>query len=653
MKLRHVRVTEFQSVWDSDEFEVGDLTCLVGKNEAGKTALLQALYRLNPIHDADDLFDVTDDYPRSEVEDYRQSVESGDHEPSIVIQATFTLDSEELEPISQVFGEGALSTNELTLEKGYSNELCYQLDTDCQKALRHLGENAGQLTAGKMLTSGISSLEDVIEALKNDESTPESNELLDILSEIHESGFDTYVYERFLEPWIPKFLYFDEYYQMRGYENMEALKERIANSQLRPSDHPILGLIDLAGLDLDALMNLQRTQELVNRLEGAGNHLGRRVLQYWSQNRHLQMRFDVRPAKAGDPEGMRTGTNIWAGVYDSRHMVTTNLGTRSRGFVWFFSFLAWFSKVRREYPSLILLLDEPGLLLHGKAQEDLLRYFEHELKPTHQLIYTTHSPFMVDAQNFGRVRIVQDKGLDTLEALPREQEGTKVLTDVLEATGDSLFPLQGALGYEIYQTLFIGPNSLIVEGISDLLYLQSMSGLLETRGRQSLSERWTITPVGGASKVATFVSLIGAQRGMKIATLIDVHKEDQQTIESLYKRKLLKKSNVLTFADFTGTPEADIEDMFETKFYLSLINEEYASALTERIKPDRLNAKTPRILARLDAYFNKNPLKDNVHFNHYRPARYLSERIGQLEEHISEETLDRFDKACKQLNTLL
>ena len=43
---------------------------------------------------------------------------------------------------------------------------------------------------------------------------------------------------------------------------------------------------------------------------------------------------------------MRSGTNIWAEVYDALHMVTTELGTRSRGFVWFFSFLAW-AEVRR------------------------------------------------------------------------------------------------------------------------------------------------------------------------------------------------------------------------------------------------------------------------------------------------------------------
>lgn len=86
-------------------------------------------------------------------------------------------------------------------------------------------------------------------------------------------------------------------------------------------------------------------------------------------------------------------------------MVTTELATRSRGFVWFFSFLAWYGDVQREKQNVIILLDEPGTSLHGKAQADLLRYFEEELVPNHQLIYTTHSPFMVDSTRFDRVRI--------------------------------------------------------------------------------------------------------------------------------------------------------------------------------------------------------------------------------------------------------
>jgi hypothetical protein len=440
---------------------------------------------------------------------------------------------------------------------------------------------------------------------------------------------------------------------MRGHDNIEALKRRKAENKLEPPDHPLLGLIELARLDLDSLIAMRNTQDLKNKLQGASNHLSSQILKYWSQNKHLRMHFDVRQALPEDPEGMRAGTNIWGEVYDSKHLSSTPLGTRSAGFVWFFSFLAWYSAVKKRNEPLVLLLDEPGLSLHSKAQEDLLRYFESEIvtNPKHQLIYTTHSPFMVDPQHFDRVRIVQDKGIDTDAPLPREEDGTKVFTDVLEAGPDTLFPLQGALGYEIYQTLFIGPNSLVVEGVSDLLYIQTISGALQARSRVGLDSRWTITPVGGADKVPTFVALLGSQKNLNVATLIDFQKSSAQMVDNLYKKKLLKKSHVLTFADFTGKTEADIEDMFDDDFYLELVNGEFASALTAKVMSSALTSHAPRILARLEEYFATHPLKAGVQFNHYRPARFLAE--GSVASSIPAKTLDRFEAAFKAVNALL
>jgi len=99
MKLTGIEITDYKSVRRSNPIETGDVTCLVGKNESGKTALLQAMYRLNPIIPEEGEFDVTDDYPRSDVEDYRQQVEADEIKPSIVVEATYTLDKEEVEEI--------------------------------------------------------------------------------------------------------------------------------------------------------------------------------------------------------------------------------------------------------------------------------------------------------------------------------------------------------------------------------------------------------------------------------------------------------------------------------------------------------------------------------------------------------------------------
>ena len=655
MKLTRAQITEFQSIQDSTEIEIGDVTCLVGKNESGKTAVLQALYRLNPCIETDGLFDVTDDYPRRGVVNYRNDVEANRRNPAVVIRATYALESDDSAAVQEIFGSECLNDDEptISLHKGYSNETEFSgLAVDDHAALKHLVNAAGlpQPLTTQLLEQETAKA--MVGALSTAEQTEAAQKLMPTLQQISDSKGDVsaVIYDRILHDHIPKFLYFDEFYQMTGQDNLDALRQRVEGKVLEKPDYPLLGLIDLAGLDLNELVDPKRTEALLANLEAAENQLTQTVLTYWSQNLHLRMKFDIRQARPGDPTGMTSGMNIWGRIHDTKHMVSTALGTRSRGFVWFFSFLAWYSQLRKKGKKLILLLDEPGLSLHAKAQADLLRYFEKELKPNHQLIYTTHSPFMVDPTHFERVRIVQDLSIEPdSEELSKEQQGTQVITEVLDATPDSLFPLQGALGYQIYQTLFIGPNNLVVEGASDLLYIQTISALLEKRGKVGLSTDWTITPVGGSDKVSTFVAMIGAPEHLNVAVLLDFQKKDRQSIENLYKRKLLKKRKVLTYADYAGSNEADIEDMFSPDFYLKLVNGAFGSSvdLTD------LTGKYPRILRRLEEYLENNSLPNSAIFNHYRPARYFSDNIDSLADDLPDQELNRFKQAFEALNGLL
>lgn len=646
MKLVSARVTEYQSVIDSNPIEIGDITCLVGKNEAGKTAILRALHRLNPLVGSGD-YSVTDDYPRADVNDYELEVQKGKRQHATVATATFELSAEDMETACVLFGPDLFAGAAVGLSRGYENKT-YRIGPKVNeaKALGHLVAQTSLTPEVAATLVPVSTVEAMREALAPAEKTSAVQQLEALINEIASAnGLAQYVFDKFINPRLPKFLYFDEYYQMEGRANIEALEERKNSNTLNPSDHPLLGLIRLARLGLSELLNPARTRELKNKLEAAGNHLSKQIVKYWSQNKHLRLAFDVRPARPQDPAGMTAGTNIWGDVEDTKHRVTTELGTRSKGFVWFFSFLAWYSDQKNG--NLILLLDEPGLSLHGRAQEDLLRYFEAEIKGIHQLVYSTHSPFMVDSSRFDRVRIVQDLSLETDGDLPREQSGTKVTTDVLKATSDSLFPLQGALGYDLYQTLFVGPNSLVVEGVSDLLYLQTLSGVLERSGRQGLSAHWTITPVGGSDKVPTFVALIGSKKQLNVAVLIDYQKKDKQTIDNLWKQKLLAREKVVTFADFTAADEADIEDLFDQQFYVDVVAKEYGVAgLTVATLPPH-----SRIVVRLEKYFEANP--PAAAFNHYRPARYMAEKIASLEGSISPATLDRFEQAFQRVNALL
>lgn len=691
MRLKTVQIREFRSIWDSNSFDVGDITCLVGKNEAGKTALLEALHRLRPADGEPGEFDVTDDYPRVDVEEYRQDVEEERRRHAMVVRATFELDEEELARIAEEFGEGILEAPTVTLSKGYERHasgkcklyvgvpvdppsvarnaleafaLPEELAKECLRSADSIGGLQSFLDDWSEATdSKVKSLQAEAEALDSegaraakleearqlgpDESVEGLRERLQELAAHGDLGM--HIWGEMLQPSCPRFLYFSSYDQLAGEANIAELLKRRVNGDLKRSDRPLLGLLELARIDLEQLQTTGRTEALMAKLESAGNHLSKRVLSFWSQNRHVRMKFSLLTGRPDDPEGMSSGLNIWARVEDTKRLAATGLGTRSAGFIWFFSFLAWYSSLKKKGEPLILLLDEPGLTLHGKAQADLLRYFDAEIAecPKHQVIYTTHSPFMVDSQRFDRVRIVQDRSIDSDVDLLREEDGTKVLKEVLDAGEDSLFPLQGALGYEIHQTLFVGPNSLIVEGVSDLLYLQVMSAVLAESGKVGLDERWTITPVGGSGKVPTFVSLLRSQENLNVATLIDFQKSDRGMLESLYKKKLLKKSHVRTYADFTGTTEADVEDMFDAGFYLKLVNSEYGS----KIKVGELVGSSPRITVRLVELLKTRPLPKGAAFSHYRPARRFTEKSGSLT--VSSKTIERFEQAFEALNALL
>ncbi|HGM5020203.1 TPA: ATP-dependent endonuclease [Pseudomonas aeruginosa] len=110
------------------------------------------------------------------------------------------------------------------------------------------------------------------------------------------------------------------------------------------------------------------------------------------------------------------------------------------------------------------------------AQTDFLRYID-SLAQTHQVIYTTHSPFMINSDRLHQVRVVEDK----------PNIGTVVSDNLSGSDPKTIFPLQAALGWNIAQNLFIAKQNLLVEGVSELALLQSMSRAVEDGGGEGCS----------------------------------------------------------------------------------------------------------------------------------------------------------------------
>jgi hypothetical protein len=122
------------------------VTCLVGKNESGKTALLQALYRLNPIVERETKCDVTEDYPRLEVENYLRDVEAKTRrEHYEAITAVFALEDREVAAVNADFGDGVLTSRDVELSRGYEakNGLYVTVRVSEAVAIKTLVKKAG------------------------------------------------------------------------------------------------------------------------------------------------------------------------------------------------------------------------------------------------------------------------------------------------------------------------------------------------------------------------------------------------------------------------------------------------------------------------------------------------------------------------------
>ena len=141
MRIVKAHVTNFLSVEDSGEFRVDPVTCLVGKNEAGKSAILLALAALNPHPSTPVKLDKERDYPRRFLNEYSQRHKDKE---AVAIKTAWELDQDELEDVTDAFGPNALKSTVVTVCRRYNSlNLEWAFDTDLGAAFQHLFESHG------------------------------------------------------------------------------------------------------------------------------------------------------------------------------------------------------------------------------------------------------------------------------------------------------------------------------------------------------------------------------------------------------------------------------------------------------------------------------------------------------------------------------
>jgi len=635
MKLISFHVERYRNILDSGEIEVDNrVTCLVGKNESGKSNVLHALLRLNPQPVHRD-FDV-DQYPRwRRKDDQRGSL----YKSARPITATFELDETEIEAIHERFGNDVVKSNTWTLGMDYENNQEFDVPIDEVAACRNIDVRY-QISAGQ------ETLEDLAAELDRRSKATEADDAggqvatsaarqataaKRELDELYGDGSVEDAIGNFLIDRVPKFFYFDDYSQLEGRTEIEPLIVALRTGQvgtLSESQRTALALLNL-GFANDDLLN-PNYERRSSEMEAVGADLTRKVRKYWHQNDSLRLRVDIDPVEEHRADGSHIINRfLQLRVEDDRHNFTNSLDVRSAGFRWFISFLAAFEEFEADQ-SVIVLLDEPALSLHARAQRDFLDFIEETLAAHHQVLYTTHSPFMVDAGHLERVRVVEDMGPD---------EGTKVKSQLMSKDPDTLSPLQGALGYDIAQNIFVGPDNLVVEGLSDYTYLTVMSEVLRAAGRGHLDPRWRVLPAGGGGTMPAAVALLG--RELDVTVLVDGGSNPPQKLVNLVSEGLLTSTRIVMVGPIAGLKSADIEDLFRIDDYLAIFN----SALAESIQESSLGATGDRIVARIERVRGT--------FNHNDPSNWFLKNRDPATAALQSETLDRFEDLFDVLNATL
>ncbi|MBI1894349.1 MAG: AAA family ATPase [Candidatus Rokubacteria bacterium] len=644
MFLKSVRVENFKCIEDSNEFSVEPVTCLVGKNESGKTALLQAIYKLNPAVREEGEFNYLE-YPRVKWTDYKKRRVSS---PDDVLTTVWELDEADRQALREKFGPETVRTATVTITKGYDNKQYWDLNINEKQVVAHFLRSAALYHEEMSALERAETIAELLSALKStgSPSVPQSA-LLNALERTFPNGDPMVAAINILKGRLPTFVYFADYQKMPGQVAIDELLRKQREQRLQFGERVFLALLDLADMKPEEIQNIARFEELVAELEAVSNRLSEEIFEYWSQNRHLEVDFRFDAARPGDPPPLNTGYIFRTRIRNKRHGVTVSFDERSAGFVWFFSFLIWFSQVRRYYgENLFILLDEPGLGLHARAQADLLRYINEKLKPNYQVIYTTHSPFMIDPENIAGVRTVEDLVVDD------RVQGTKVGGRGVSTDADTIFPAQAALGYDITRSLFVDKPTLLVGDPSDLLYLKWFSHELQSRRRECVDPRWVVSPVGGVEKIASYLALFGSTKE-PIAVLTDFHGEEKQRVLNLKESDLLRKGHVFSAEMYADQDEAGIEDLLGRSCYIRLVNDAYALEGPHRILEQKPSDAPIRVVKEVENHFATLPPTFPT-FDPYTPASYLAENSGALRNALPDldEALGRFERLFKDLNKL-
>lgn len=358
----------------------------------------------------------------------------------------------------------------------------------------------------------------------------------------------------------PKILYYKDYDWIDDKATIDQLKEGKKST--------FKNLLDIGELDLDVLE--QDDIRLYNAIEKAENEIERKLNNAWSQ-KSLNIKLRWMPDERTIHLLIQDRLDPSA-VEDERPL--TYPSQRSEGFQWFLSFyinlLA--ESDSSEDETKILLLDDPAVYLHPEGKQDWLESIN-EIGKDEQVIFSSHSPYLIDKRYPSRIRAVED--------IP--SGGTKIKEDIFGANEHTLEPLRNALGIHLGSSPFVSRRMILVEGPTEYYLISAVANYFDEVLDRDLFgwQEVSIMPVRGATDVigkATWLSseeidyavlLDSDDEGKKVQRQISEHHSDINDDRVVLLENELKSENVVT------------EDLISPETYVQAFNEEYEEFTSE------------------------------------------------------------------------